>query len=155
MLNGRARRAVARPRRRQVDEVGAALVGEVPDPVEGVLGGAGDAQARQHRSDQADRQRDSAALQRVDVSWSWLPMIGNWPSVESEHAAEPGVPLQHEAEHRHEHEQQREQREEAVVGDQAASWLAPVVAELLEDRGDEAQPRSPLLAAVEARGGGR
>ncbi len=60
-----------------------------------------------------------------------------------------GVALQDEAEDRHEHEQQREQRDEAVVGDQRGELSGLVVAELLDHGRDEADPRAPLLAAVE------
>ena len=50
------------------EEVGAALAGDVPDLLEGVLRRADDAQSAQQQADDANRKRAGAAFQRVDVA---------------------------------------------------------------------------------------
>ncbi len=81
---------------------------------------------------------------------SWVPMIGNWLSVECSDARLCArAAFEHEPEHGHEHEQQGEQREEAVVGDQRPHLAGLVVVEALEDGHDEAESPAALLVAVE------
>ncbi len=48
--------SIAEPAQSRGEEVGAVLEGHVPDAVERVLGGAGDAHAGEQRADDADRQ---------------------------------------------------------------------------------------------------
>ena len=81
-------------------------------------------------------------------TWSWLPMIGNWPGPSPGPLAGARVALEDEAEHGHEDQQQREEREERVIGDQRGQAPALVVAELLDHGHRHRQPRAALLEAV-------
>ena len=108
------------------------LVGHVPDLVEGVLGGAGDAQAGEQRADEADRQRRG----RCPASDVQLELVADdrelaERGVEDAASARSGCPAAR-SRGRDEHQQQREQRDEAVVGDQRRELAGLVVAELLD-----------------------
>ena len=123
-------------------------MGDPVDAVERRLRGKRDREAGEQCPDDADRQREAAALERTG-----LDLVADDRDL-AERAVQDrvlrlGVALEHEAEHRHEHEQQREQREEAVVGDQGGEASALIVAELLDDRDRHRQPAMAALQPIE------
>ncbi len=130
------------------EEVRPALERYVPDVLEGVLSRADDPRPASSRP---TRRSPGAALPFSE--WSCAADRDDRELAErrSKHAGfwSPRSPSQHEAEHRHQHEQQREQRDEAVVGDQRRELAGLVVAELLDHRGGEAEPRVALLDAIQ------
>ncbi len=143
-----------RLRRRECRKSGRCLKGTLQMRLKRVLGRVGDAHAGEQREHDADHERGGAAGERVQ--FELVADDRNLP----ERAVEDlvllaGVALQHEAEDRDEHEQQREQRDERVVGDQRGELAGLVVAELLDDRREEAERRGCAAGGDRGRAGGR
>jgi hypothetical protein len=127
-------------------EVRPLLAGDRVDGVEGLLSRHRHADPRQQRADQADREREAAALQRARRELEQGDLLERGV----EHVLLV-VGAEDEAEQRREQQQQREQREEAVVGHQRGLVAGAVVGELL-DHGERDRERGvALLETVEPR----
>ena len=121
-----------------------------PERVQRPAGGQGHAQPGPHRADDADGERDAAALQRRHVLAELLADHGNLRDGGVQHVLlEVRIALEQEAQDRGERQQQREDREEGPVGDERRQARRAVVGELLRDRAWHGRQRTCLLKAID------
>lgn len=131
--------------------IGPLVLRNRPDAVQRVLGRLRHTQRSvQHPAD-ADRQRESAAVQRVDVVAELVPEDRELTERRTQHLRlQPGVAVQGEAEDGDQQQEHREEREEAVVGDQRGQVRALVLDELVDHGDGVARPPVAALIAVES-----
>ena len=139
----------AQPR---LDPVRLVDAGHVPDRRERPAQRERHAQPGPERAEQADRQREAVAGQRLDLVGDLVADHGDPGDRRIDHVlAQRRVVVEHEPEHGHEREQQREQREEGVEGDQGREVRRAVLAELLRHRDRETGDRVSSLPGVDPR----